>query len=157
VIHQMDPHLAAPVPITMPPIIDRSTSSASFNSRLILIFAIIALISAMAGLYGVLAYLVTQRTSEIGIRMALGAPRSQVLRMMLIDGLWPAWIGLALGLTGAAFTVQLVRKMLYGVQPLDWAVFAGVALVLSLVAALACAVPAWQASRLAPIQALRME
>jgi predicted permease len=156
-INQMDPHLAASHPITMQQIIDRSTSSASFNSRLILIFAIIALISAMAGLYGVLAYLVTQRTSEIGIRMALGAQRSQVLRMMLIDGLWPAWIGLALGLVGAAFAVQLVRKILYGIHPLDWTVFAGVALVLSLVAALACAVPAWQASRLAPIQALRME
>jgi putative ABC transport system permease protein len=156
-INQMDPHLAASHPITMQQIVDRSTSSASFNSRLILIFAIIALISAMAGLYGVLAYLVTQRTSEIGIRMALGAQRSQVVRMMLIDGLWPAWIGLALGLVGAAFAVQLVRKMLYGVQPLDWTVFAGVAVVLSLVAALACAIPAWQASRLAPIQALRTE
>jgi predicted permease len=157
IISQMDPHLAASDPITMQQIIDRSTSSASFNSRLILIFAIIALISATAGLYGVLAYLVTQRTSEIGIRMALGAQRSQVVRMMLIDGLWPAWIGLTLGLVGAAFAVQLVRKMLYGVQPLDWTVFAGVALVLSLVAAFACAMPAWQASRLAPIQALRME
>jgi predicted permease len=157
IINQMDPHLAASDPLTMQQIIDHSTSSASFNSRLILIFAIIALISAMAGLYGVLAYLVTQRTSEIGIRIALGAQRSQVLRMMLIDGLWPAWIGLALGLVGSAFAVQLVRKMLYGVQPLDWTVFAGVAVVLSLVAALACAVPACQASRLAPIQALRME
>jgi predicted permease len=156
-INQMDPHLAASHPITMQQIIDRSTSSASFNSRLILIFAIIALISAMAGLYGVLAYLVTQRSSEIGIRMALGAQRSQVLRMMLIDGLWPAWIGLALGLVGAAFVVQLVRKILYGIHPLDWTVFAGVALVLLLVAALACAVPAWQASRLAPIEALRTE
>jgi predicted permease len=156
-INQMDPHLAGSDPVTMQQIIDRSTSSASFNSRLVLIFAIIALISAMAGLYGVLAYLVTQRTSEIGIRMALGAQRSQVLRMMLIDGLWPAWIGLALGLVGAAFAVQLVSKMLYGVQPLDWTVFAGVALVLSLVAALACAMPAWQASRLAPIDALRTE
>jgi predicted permease len=157
IINQMDPHLAASTAFTMQQIIDRSTSSASFNSRLVLIFAIIALISAMAGLYGVLAYLVTQRTSEIGIRMALGAQRSQVLRMMLIDGLWPAWIGLALGLVGAAFAVQLVSKMLYGVQPLDWTVFAGVALVLSLVAALACAMPAWQASRLAPIEALRTE
>jgi ABC-type antimicrobial peptide transport system permease subunit len=156
-INQMDPHLATSDPITMQQIIDRSTSSASFNSRLILIFAIVALISAVAGLYGVLAYLVAQRTSEIGIRMALGAQRSQVLRMMLIDGLWPAWIGLALGLAGAAFAVQLVRNMLYGVQPLDWTVFAGVALVLSLVAVLACAIPALQASRLAPIQALRME
>jgi predicted permease len=157
IINQMDPHLAASDPLTMQQIVDRSTSSASFNSGLVLVFAIIALISALAGLYGVVAYLVTQRTSEIGIRMALGAQRNQVLRMMLIDGMWPAWIGLALGLVGAAFAVQLVRKMLYGVQPLDWTVFAGVALVLSLVAALACAVPAWQASRLAPIQALRME
>jgi predicted permease len=157
IIKQMDANLAAPDALTMQQIIDHSTSSASFHSRLILIFAIIAVVSAMAGLYGVLAYLVTQRTSEIGIRMAMGAQRSEVLRMMLIDGLWPAWIGLALGFVGAAFAMQLVRKMLYGVQPLDWTVFAGVAVVLSLVAALACAVPAWQASRLAPMQALRME
>jgi putative ABC transport system permease protein len=157
IINQMDPDLAAPDVLTMQQIFDRSLSSASFNSRLILIFAIIALFSAMAGLYGVLAYLVTQRTSEIGIRIALGAQRNQVLRMMLIDGLWPALIGLALGMLAAAFAMQLVRKMLYGVQPLDWTVFAAVALVLLLVAALACVVPAWQASRFAPIQALRME
>jgi putative ABC transport system permease protein len=157
ILSQMDPDLPTPDVLTMQQIIARSTASASFNSRLILIFAIIALISAMAGLYGVLSYLVTQRTSEIGIRMALGAQRSEVLRMMLVDGLWPAWIGLSLGLVGSAFTMQLVRKMLYGVQPLDWTVFAEVALVLSSVAALACAVPALQASRLEPIQALRME
>jgi hypothetical protein len=157
IIHQMDPDLAVPDGLTMQQIIDRSTSSASFNSRLILIFAIIALISAMAVLYGVLAYLVTQRTSEIGIRIALGAQRIEVLRMMLIDGLWPALIGLALGLGCAAFAMQLVRKLLYGVQPLDWTVFAAVALVLLAVAALACVVPAWQASRFAPMQALRME
>jgi ABC-type lipoprotein release transport system permease subunit len=77
--------------------------------------------------------------------------------MMLVDGLWPAWIGLSLGLVGSAFTLQLVRKMLYGVQPLDWTLFAEVAFVLSSVAALACTVPALQASRLEPIQALRME
>jgi predicted permease len=157
IISTMNPDLAVPEALTMQQIIDRSTSGASFHSRLILIFATIALISAMAGLYGVLAYLVTQRTSEIGIRMALGAQRSEVLRIMLIDGLWPAWIGLALGLVGAAFTMQLVRKMLYDVQPLDWTVFAAVTLVLSLVAALACLIPAWQASRFAPMEALRME
>jgi putative ABC transport system permease protein len=157
IISKMDPDLALGEALTMEQIIDRSTSSASFHSRLILIFAVIALISAMAGLYGVLAYLVTQRTSEIGIRMALGAQRHEVLRIMLIDGLWPAWIGLALGLAGASLTMQLVRKMLYDVQPLDWPVFAAVSLMLSLVAALACLIPAWQASRFAPMDALRLE
>ena len=157
ILSQMDPDLPTPDVLTMQQIIARSTASASFNSRLILIFAVIALISAMAGLYGVLSYLVTQRTSEIGIRMALGAQRSDVLRMMLVDGLWPAWIGLSFGLVGSAFTMQLVRKMLYGVQPLDWTVFAEVAFVLSSVAAWACAVPALQASRLEPIQALCKE
>ena len=157
IISNMDPGLALGEALTMQQIIDRSVSSASFHSRFILLFATIALISAMAGLYGVVAYLVTQRTNEIGIRMALGAQRSEVLRIMLIDGLWPAWIGLALGLAGAACTMQLVRKMLYDVQPLDWTVFAAVTVVLSLVAALACLIPAWQASRFAPMEALRME
>ena len=77
--------------------------------------------------------------------------------MMLLNGLAPAWAGLALGLVASGFVVRLIREMLFGVQPLDWSVFAAVALLLSLVAVLACAIPAWRASLLDPMQALRTE
>jgi ABC-type antimicrobial peptide transport system permease subunit len=76
---------------------------------------------------------------------------------MLVNGLAPAWVGLGLGLLGGGFAVRLIRDMLYGVRPLDWSVFAGVALMLLLVSVIACAVPAWRASRLDPMEALRTE
>jgi ABC-type antimicrobial peptide transport system permease subunit len=76
---------------------------------------------------------------------------------MLLDGLWPAAVGLVIGMLVGALAVRLIRTMLYGTNPLDWTVFAEVTVVLSLVAASACALPAWRASRLDPMQALRME
>ncbi len=157
VIGSLDRDLPVSDVMTMRQMIGKTIVDASFDSTLILAFAVIALVLAVVGLYGVLSYLATQRRSEIGIRIALGAQRSAVMRMMLAEGLAPAWIGLVLGLLGAAFAVRLIRDMLYGVQPLDWSVFAGVALMLCVVAAAACAVPAWRASRLDPIEALRTE
>jgi ABC-type antimicrobial peptide transport system permease subunit len=112
---------------------------------------------AAVGLYGVLSYIVTQRTSEIGIRIALGAQRGSVIRLILSDGLRPAWIGVLLGLAASGFAVQLIRTMLYGTRALDWALFAEVGMMLSIVAGIACAIPAWRASRLDPMQALRIE
>jgi putative ABC transport system permease protein len=128
-----------------------------FDSFLVLAFAIIALVLAAAGLYGVLTYLVTQRTSELGIRIALGARREQLLRTVLLDGLRPALFGLILGLAGAGAAVRLIASMLYQTEPLDPAVFATVAGILLGVSALACILPAWRASRLDPMQALRTE
>jgi predicted permease len=156
-IGEIDPDLPVSGVMTLREVIAHSTIDSQFDSVLVLAFAIIALLLAAAGLYGVLAYMVTQRTSEIGIRLALGAQRSSVMRRMLLDGLLPAWAGLALGLLGGAFAVQLIRGMLYGMEGLDWTVFAQVTVVLSAVAALACLVPAWRASRLDPMQALRTE
>ena len=157
VIASLDRDLPVSDVLTMQQVIGKTTVDASFNSTLILAFAIIALLLAAVGLYGVLSYFVTQRTAEIGIRMALGAQRTQVLSMMLLNGLAPAWAGLVFGLFGAALTVRLIRRMLYGVKPLDLSVFLVVALTLSAVAALACIIPAWRASRLDPIEALRTE
>jgi predicted permease len=157
VIGALDPDLPVSDVMTVEQNIGRSMQQAAVNSVLVLAFAIIALLLAAVGLYGVLSYLATQRTGEIGIRIALGAQRSSVLRLLLIDGLTPAWVGLILGLIGSGFTVQLIRSMLYGTQPLDWTIFATVAALLLIVAATACAIPAWRASRLDPVQALRME
>ena len=127
------------------------------SATLTLAFALLSLLLAAIGLYGVLSYLISQRITEIGIRIALGAQREQVLRLMLADGLRPALIGLVLGLAASAVTVRLIRSMLYDTQPLDPVVFAAVTAALLVVAALACMAPAWRASRLDPMQALRTE
>jgi putative ABC transport system permease protein len=108
-------------------------------------------------LFGVLSYIVAQRTAEIGIRIALGAQRGGVLSLVLIDGLRPAILGLALGLVVSIATAELIRSMLYGTEPLDPAVFLSVMAILLSVAAGACLIPAWRASRLDPMVALRAE
>jgi ABC-type antimicrobial peptide transport system permease subunit len=137
--------------------VGKTTVDSEFDSVLVLAFAIIALLLAAAGLYGVLAYLVTQRTTEIGIRIALGSPRERVLWQMLGDGLRPALLGLVLGLAASAAVVKQIQSILYKTQPLDPAVLATVAGTLLAVAALACIAPAWRASRLDPMRALRTE
>jgi putative ABC transport system permease protein len=154
---QLDPDLPLADILTMQQSISQSVVQDQFNSTLILAFAIIALILAAVGLYGMLSYLVTQRAGELGIRIALGAQRREVLRVTLTDGLTPAILGLALGLAGGAAMVQQLRAMLYGMSPFDWNVFSGVVIVFSFIAALACAVPAWRASHLDPAQTLRIE
>lgn len=157
VLGALDPDLPVTSVMTLREAVGKSTIDSEFDSILVLAFAAIALVLAAAGLYGVLAYLVAQRTSEIGIRIALGARREQVLRLMLLDGLRPALAGLVLGLLGSLVAARQIKSMLYETQPLDPAVFASVAAVLVVVAALACMVPAWRASRLDPVQALRAE
>ena len=143
--------------LTMDQILGKTTATQGFAAHLVLAFASLSLLLAAVGLYGVLSYLVTQRVSEIGIRIALGAQRERILSLILFDGLRPAFIGLILGLTASAGTTQLIRSMLYGTEPTDPAVIGAVILTLLLIALFACIFPAWRASRLDPMQALRTE
>jgi predicted permease len=156
-IAELDPQLPISNVLTMQQIIEGSLGSSSLTASLVLGFAVLSLILASVGLYGVLSYLTTQRTGEIGVRMALGAPREEVLRLMVGDGLRPALYGLTLGLVGSIGAVRLVQSMLYETRPLDPAIFATVAVMLLAVAVLACLVPALRASRIDPMQALRSE
>jgi predicted permease len=156
-IAELDPELPVSDVFTIQQIIERSLGNATLSVSLMLGFAVLSLILASVGLYGVLSYLTTQRTGEIGVRMALGAPREEVLRLMLGDGLRPALYGLTLGLVGSIGAVRLVESMLYQTRPLDPAIFASVAATLMVVAVFACLVPAWRASRIDPMQALRTE
>ncbi len=121
------------------------------------IFAGVALVLSAIGLYSVLAYAVTQRTGEIGIRMALGAQRGQVVSLIMGNGLRLVALGLVLGLAGAAGTSKLIQSLLFNVEPLDPLVYAGVAVLFAAVAALACLVPSLRASRIDPLVALRAE
>jgi predicted permease len=144
-IQQMDRALAVSDVLTMDQIINKSSVEANFEATLLAMFAGISLLLAAVGLFGVLAYLVTQRRSEIGIRLALGAQREHVLRLMLLDGLVPALGGAAAGSLLAVAAAQLIRSSLYATKPLDPAVFAGVIGLLFGVALAACLLPAWRA------------
>jgi predicted permease len=156
-IQQMDRALAVSDVLTMDQIINKSSVEANFEATLLAMFAGISLLLAAAGLFGVLAYLVAQRRTEIGIRLALGAQREHVLRLMLLDGLAPALGGAAAGSLLAIAAAQLIRSSLYATKPLDPAVFAGVIGLLFGVATVACLLPAWGASRVEPATVLRSE
>ncbi|HYK37341.1 ABC transporter permease [Alloacidobacterium sp.] len=156
-IASLDPTLPMSEVLTMQQIIGESAENTSFSATILLSFALLSLLLAAVGLYGVLSYLVTQRTTEIGIRLALGAQREQVVRLMLGDGLRPALFGLVFGLLASIALTRLIQSMLFRTSPFDLWVFALVAAILLFVAAVACALPARRASRLDPMQALRTE
>jgi predicted permease len=157
IIADLDRNLPIANILTMDQIIGQSTINASFDAKLLLAFAILSLVLAAVGLFGVLSYIVAQRTTEIGVRIALGAQREQVMKLMLIDGLRPAIMGLVLGIIASIGVARFVQSLLYGTHPFDPLVLIVVSVVLLVVASVACAIPAWKASRLDPIQALRTE
>ena len=117
----------------------------------------LALVLALVGLYGMLAFLVSQRTREIGIRMALGAQRSEVLKLVMRHGLSLTLIGVGIGLAGAFAVTSVLSSVLYGIRPTDPLTFIGVSLLLLGVAALACFIPARRATKVDPLVALRYE
>ena len=142
---------------TLDQLLSTSVAPRRFNMLLLGIFAGVALVLAAVGLYGVMSYSVSWRTREIGIRMALGARRADVLRLVVRQGMTMTLIGLALGLVGAFSISRVLRGLLHGVSPTDPLTFVAVSIVLLAVALLACLVPARRATRVDPIIALRTE
>jgi putative ABC transport system permease protein len=142
---------------TLEDLLSTSVAPRRFNMLLLGVFAGVALVLAAVGLYGVMSYSVSWRTHEIGIRMALGAERADVLRLVVRQGMTMTVIGLALGLTGAFLLSRVIAGLLYGVSAKDPLTFAGVSIVLLAVALLACLLPARRATRVNPIVALRTD
>jgi putative ABC transport system permease protein len=142
---------------TMREVIAGSMAQERFNTILMTLFAVVAMLLGAVGLYGVMAYSVTQRTREIGIRVALGARRADVLRLVIRQGLRLVALGLALGLMAALALTRLMKKLLFDVSATDPMTFAGVASLLALVALLACWIPARRAANVDPMVALRCE
>jgi predicted permease len=157
IVHDLDPELALADILTMDQVIGKSTLDASFDATVLLTFALLSLTLAAVGLFGVLSYIVTQRTRELGIRMALGAQQGDVFRSVLGQGIVPALLGLCVGVIGASALARFLASLLYGVKPTDPMTFAGVSLILIVVALLACYAPASRAANVDPMVALRCE
>lgn len=156
-MHQLDPSLALFQPRTMQQVIDDAMQDTHLDTWLFGSFATLALLLAGVGLYSVLSYLVTQRTREIGIRMALGAGHGDVLRLVMRHAGALIATGTALGILLAFVATRLMASLLYGVVPRDPLTFAGVVLVLVSIALIACYIPARRAMRVDPMVALRYE
>ena len=156
-IRRLDSNLPVADVRTMDDVVGGALSTPRFTSVLLSIFAALALTLSAVGIYGVLSYVVSRRTREIGIRVAIGAGRAQVLTMVLGSGVSLAVYGIAAGLVLAFGVTRLLRGLLHGVTPADPATFVVVAASLTAVAALASVVPAWRASRVDPVIALRSE
>jgi putative ABC transport system permease protein len=156
-LREIDPAVPAYGFRTMNDWIDMSAARTRIRTYLLALFAAVALVLGMIGIYGVLAYLVALRRHEFGVRLALGAPPASLLRLVLGQGLGLATIGIVIGLMGAVMLTRVLETLLFGVSTRDPMTFVGVATVLLLAAFIACYAPARRAAGADPIAALRAD
>jgi putative ABC transport system permease protein len=157
VIHTLDPQQPIGEISTMESLLSDSVARARFSASLLMVFSILALVMAAVGIYGVMSYTVQQRTHEIGVRMALGAQRSDVLRLVLKSGMVLGVVGVAVGLAASFGLTRLIASLLFEVTATDKTTFGVVAILLFIVTLLACYVPARRATKVDPLKALRYE
>jgi putative ABC transport system permease protein len=141
----------------MDEIVSGSVAERRLNMAMLAIFAGVALLLALAGIYGVQSYSVARRTSEIGVRVALGASSDNVMGLVVRQGIRPALVGIALGLLGAFVLSRLLTNLLFGIAPSDPGTYVGVTIMLAAAALLSCYLPARRALRINPVTALREE
>jgi putative ABC transport system permease protein len=156
-VHVLDPQLPLSEVETMSEYLGDLTAAKRFTSVILASFAVIGLVLAVMGIYGVIAYLVAQRTQEIGIRLALGAPRSAVLWLVSSQGLGMALAGVAIGMMGTLMAARSLASLLYGISALDPVTLGSASVALIAIALAACALPARRAARIDPMRALRSE
>jgi len=156
-VQSLDHNLALTNLSTIGEILSQGLWAPRMGALLLGVFGGLALVLAVVGIYGVLSCSVSQRTQEVGIRMALGATRSQVLRLVVTQGMGLALVGVAVGLVGALGLTRLLASLLYGVKPTDLLTFLAVSVVLSSAALLATYIPALRATKVDPVVALRYE
>jgi putative ABC transport system permease protein len=156
-VNSVDPDLPLAGVRTVDEIVDEALAIDRFSVVLFSSFGALGLVLAVVGIYGVMSFTVAQRTQEFGVRMALGAPRSRVVGLVLKEGALLAVIGATIGLAGAYLVGRAMQSTLYGVGAMDGRAFGAVAAVLLVAALIACLLPAWRASRVEPVVALRHE
>jgi putative ABC transport system permease protein len=154
-VQSVDPGIPVFAVRTLNEVVAKSLADRRFALTILAVFAGVALLLASIGIYGVMAYTFSQRTHEIGVRVALGAQRSDILRMALGEGMLLVAVGLGVGLIGAAIVTRFLRSMLFSVTATDPLTFASIALLLAAVALLACFIPAQRATQVDPLVALR--
>jgi putative ABC transport system permease protein len=156
-LNKIDRELPIIQPTTMTEVMDASLGQQRLTTTLLAVFAGVALLLAMIGIYGAVAYTVSQRTGEIGVRMALGAQASDVLRLVVRQGMSPVFVGLIVGLAAALMLGRLLTAQLYEVSAHNPALLGATTVLLAIVALLACIIPARRASHVNPIEALRIQ
>jgi putative ABC transport system permease protein len=156
-VQAIDPDQPVAAIKTMQQWMETSVAAPRYRTTLLGLFAVVALVLASTGIYGVMSYSVTQRTHEIGVRMALGARRLDVLKLVVRQGMGLVVIGVALGLVGAFALTRVMASLLFGVTAKDPVTFVAVAALLALIAFIACYIPARRATKVDPLVALRYE
>jgi putative ABC transport system permease protein len=156
-VQAIDPDQPIAAIKTMQQWMETSVAAPRYRTTLLGLFAVVALVLASTGIYGVMSYSVTQRTHEIGVRMALGARRLDVLKLVVRQGMGLVVIGVALGLVGAFALTRVMASLLFGVTAKDPVTFVAVAALLALIAFIACYIPARRATKVDPLVALRYE